>query len=321
MNQRLYSLLASLALILLCAPRVSAQDDLLAELEADQRKPVIEGSFNTIWLVNTPTTTTVGKKDLLLSFMHRFGPVGGAGGGVQTLFGLDNIYDYRLSAYYGLTDHWHIGVGRSKVAQRFDFTTAYRFFDQRIAGFPASVTLHLTAAYASEAGGAVINAFNQNVERYPTLDSRWSYVVQLAIARKFGRRFTLLLVPTLLHRNYRLVRRDENTLFALGIGTRLRLTNKFTIMADYVQTFSPYRYLRLDRGDYFGPLSAGFEFEAGGHVFQFYLNNAAVMPHENLVNSPNRWDLGQMGMGFNIVRVIGLKRAERRPPPIPTAGE
>ena len=38
-------------------------------------------------------------------------------------------------------------------------------------------------------------------------------------------------------------------------------------------------------------------------------------------NPPNRWDLGQMGMGFNIVRVIGLKRAERRPPPIPTAGE
>ncbi len=318
MSRRCLSSCFLLALLLPAGLR--AQDDLLAELESGLDKPKVEGSFNTLWMVNAPTTLTVGKKDLLLSFIHRFGPMGGANGGVKTLFGLDNIYDYRLAAYYGITDRWHIGVGRSKIAQRFDLTTAYRLLEQRQGGTPVSVTLHATAAYASEAGGSVLNAFGVEISRYPTLESRWSYVSQLAIARKFGRRFTLLVVPSLLYRNYLITRRDEHLSFAVAIGARLRLTQKFTLTADYTQTLSPYRYLRLEGGNYYAPLGVGFEFEAGGHVFQFNLTNAAVAPHEHLVNSPNRWDLGQMGMGFNIVRVIGLKRGSRRPPPIHTPG-
>jgi hypothetical protein len=316
---------ASLGMLLsLGSSTLLAQDDLLAELESSQEKPVVEGLFNSYWLTNLPTTNTVGHRDLVLSFMHRFGPVGGSLGGVQSLFGLDNILDYRLAAYYGITERWHVGVGRSKASQRFDFTSAYRILDQRQGGFPFAATLHAYAAYASEVGGSVSvtpyffnGGFVSQVDRYPSLESRWTYTVQLALARKFGRNFSLLLVPSMLHRNYRITPRDENTLFALGIGTRLRLNNTITLTADYVQTASPYRYLRLPGSNYFAPLSVGFEVNVGGHVFQMFMSNSAVMPMEHLLNSPNRWDRGQMGFGFNIVRVIGLKHKERRPEPVP----
>jgi hypothetical protein len=68
--------------------------------------------------------------------------------------------------------------------------------------------------------------FNNNLERQ-------SYWLQAIIARKFGERISAQLSPTVVHRNKTETFIDANTLYAMGVGGRIKLTKRTTFNAEY----------------------------------------------------------------------------------------
>ena len=57
------------------------------------------------------------------------------------------------------------------------------------------------------------------------------------MARHFGEKASLSLMPTYVHRNY-VAADDVNDLFALGGAFRVKLTSRFAIVGEYYQTFA-----------------------------------------------------------------------------------
>jgi hypothetical protein len=133
--------------------------------------------------------------------------------------------------------------------------------------------------------------------------SRFSYVSQLLIARKFSNAFSLQLTPTYIHKNLVSSRSDQNDIFALGAGGRLKLTQRTTVNAEY------FYLLPGTTADKFeNCLSVGLDVETGGHVFQFRLTNAQPMFERGFVSeTKGKWLDGDIYFGFTINRVFTIK--------------
>lgn len=302
---------ACLAVALGVSAPAHAQEDLLEQIAETERKPQVFGTFHANVLVNLPTVETAGKGEILLNFVHRFGEMTGPRGGIDALYGLDFVHDIRLAFYYGITDRLHVGVARSKIGRRLDGEVKYKVLQQRIGGMPVSVTALGNVAVGTEENAAVqgpASNVENPVQLYPDFNSRLTYLVALPIAKKFGDRLSVQVVPMWLHRNYLTARLDDHDVFAVGVGTRFAVSNHFALTSEYVQTLSPYRLYQVDNFKYYAPLSLGFEVVAGGHVFQMSLSNTAVLPNEFLVNGNTSWGEGEMRLGFNIVRSIGVSK-------------
>ena len=99
------------------------------------------------------------------------------------------------------------------------------------------------------------------VETYNSTKSffhRLSYTVQLIIARKFSPSLSFELLPTYVHRNYVRDPDDENSVFALGVAGRIKVSKRVAIIADYFYVFSPYRWGNKTNPFYM-PISIGVE--------------------------------------------------------------
>jgi hypothetical protein len=309
------------ALLALAPALLAAQDDedLLANVQAE--KPKVVGTFSAPYVVNSPSNETVGHKEFQINFAHRFGAIAGpTSTGYESMWGLYQVRDIRLALDYGITDRLSIGTASNLIATRYDGSIKFKLLQQRKGGMPLSVTLFANAAIATQRNTTVLSnptappsVLPDEVQLYPNLASRVSYLYQIILARKFGKRFSLSVVPTYLHRNYYTVTADNNGIFAVAVGTRFSLNRTFALTADYYQNFSSLRQDRIGGFQYYPPIGAGFEIIAGGHVFQILLTNTAVLPNEFLVNSPSDWGRGQMAMGFNLIRSIGAGR--KKPPP------
>ena len=114
--------------LLLCSIRLFGQDDLMKELEKNQ-KPEIEyvrSTFKGTRLVNGQTVETKGKGALGFIFAHRFGKINS---GIYNFFGLD-VAHARIGLEYGLTDQLTIGVGRNSFDKTVDGYLRYKVLKQ-----------------------------------------------------------------------------------------------------------------------------------------------------------------------------------------------
>ncbi|HSZ72276.1 MAG TPA: DUF5777 family beta-barrel protein, partial [Cytophagaceae bacterium] len=211
--------------------------------------------------------------------------------------------DIRIAFEYGVNDRLTVGVGRSKIGELIDGYLKYRLLyqtqDNKV---PVSVTLFANTAMTEvqSTGGPLDNNAN-----------RLSYFSQVLIARKFNHNLSWQIMPGFLHRNYVYDANDENDIFVLGTGGRIKLTKRFALLADFYWIFSKYR---MDRSDfYFPPLGLGVEIETGGHVFHLiFTNNPAIVENTFLVNSTDSWSKSQMKFGFNISRTFGIGKKGRQ---------
>jgi hypothetical protein len=121
------------------------------------------------------------------------------------------------------------------------------------------------------------------------------------------------LLPTYVHRNYVRDPEDENSVFALGVGARVKVSKRVAIIADYFHVFSPYRF-NNSTTPFYMPISIGVEIETGGHVFHIDFTNArGIITNNFLIDSPNSWEYAEFKIGFNISRVFNLtKKSIRR---------
>ena len=213
--------------------------------------------------------------------------------GFDELFGLDQS-NIRFALEYGVTDNLTIGAGRSSFEKTYDSFLKYSLVKQRKGeeSFPVAISLFGSVAV-------------KTIKDYDPADKRTfaeslSYVGQVLIARKFNEFFSMQVTPTYIHRNTVSIPADPHDIFALGFGSRIKLSKRVSLNGEY--------YLAFDEStsiDARNSLAFGVDIETGGHVFQLILSNAITMIEKSFIaeNTGNFFG-GDIHFGFNISRTF-----------------
>lgn len=254
-------------------------------------------TFDDTRVVNGHSVETNKEGSMKFIIAHRFGVLNG---GAYELFGLDQSR-IRLGFDYGITDNFTIGAGRSSHHKTIDgFVKARILSQQKGSGSPVTLTWLSTSDYKT-----LKTAFGEEIDA--TL--RFSFTHQLLIAKKFGDRLSVQIMPTYLHRNLVETRDALNDLFAVGTAGRLRLTQMLSLKGEYYFTFSEsegqFRNPSLDRTN---SLAIGVDIETKHHVFQLHIGNSQGMTEKFFISeSTGRWVDGDIMLGFNITRDFQIK--------------
>ncbi|UOQ65522.1 DUF5777 family beta-barrel protein [Hymenobacter volaticus] len=292
----LWRVAGGLAAVLLLTPFNTKAQDLLNQLESETtdslRREYVSATFKGTRVINGHSIETPGKGSLVFLISHRFGTLNS---GAYEFFGLDQA-TIRLGLEYGLTDNLAVGVGRSSLEKTYDGFVKYKAIRQSSGPrpMPISVTLLATSAVSTL-------KFEPQPERSTT--SRFTYTYQALLARKFSPNLSVQLMPTLVHRNYVALRRDQNDVYAIGAAARQKLTKRLALTAEYY-----YLLPGNTADDYRNSLALGFDIETGGHVFQLHFTNSQGMIEKFFVpqTTGNFFD-GDIYFGFNISRAFQLK--------------
>jgi hypothetical protein len=279
---------------------LKAQDDLLALFEDEE--PTTEytfASFKTTRVINSHSIENPAPGVLLFMIQHRFGQVNT---GIYELFGLDQA-TIRLGFEYGVNDRLSLGFGRSSFEKTYDGFAKYKLLRQST----GIVNMPLTLSYYASTAITSLKWQDLGVEeRTNYFSSRMAFTHQLLIARKFSSAVSLQLMPTLVHKNLVNTIDDENDIFSVGIGGRVKLTNRMSLNAEYFYT--PTSQISYDFDQ---PFSFGFDIETGGHVFQLHFSNAkAFFDSGYLTETIGEWTNGDIYFGFNISRVFTIRKPE-----------
>lgn len=285
---------------------VFAQDDLSALLDsASFQREKISATFKSTRIINLQSNETVHKRTLDFRVAHRFGSMGKSSGGTRhNLYGLDESSDIRVAFEYGITEKLMVGVSRYKFGENYEALGKYRLLEQTNDNHcPIAVTLFGNMAYSDEENALI--EFD-SVSNGREMLRRLSYCGQVIIARKFSSRLSFELLPTVVHRNFVRHADDDNTIYALGAGGRVKVTRSMAVIVDYLYNLGSFRKIDNDNG-YYNTLGLGLEFETGGHVFSVMFTNAApIMESEFISNTTDSWTNGGFRFSFNISRNFRL---------------
>jgi hypothetical protein len=288
-------------LLILYAQSILAQevDSLMQTLSNNGEKEYVIATFKSPRLVLLQTNETQKKNDLALWFGHRFGDIGGEFGSSHTLFGLDFASDLYIGFDYGITNELTAGIGRSKFDETYSAFAKYKLIQQQET-VPLSITLFTQGSWITRE-----EFFNNE---FSSQSDRISYFFQAIIARKFSPSFSLMLNPGYLIRQQANEIDDENNLFTMGMGGRLKITKRIALIADYTLVNGLSRPNELD-SEYFNPLGIGIEIETGGHVFSLNFQNSEYITANNFIpNTQKSWEDGGVRFGFAISRNFSLAK-------------
>lgn len=285
----------------------SAQDtgDLLGELDeiAPDKPQPVSATFKSTRIINGHSVETIAAKHMDFRISHRFGTINS---GYNNLFGLDESR-VRIGFEFGVTDDLTIGVGRSSYLKEYDYFAKYKLLKQTNGDRlrPVTVTL-LASASTNTMDTSPSMTFYNNLERQ-------SYVGAVLIARKFGDRLSLELNPTIVHRNKTATELDVNTLYALGVGGRIKLNKRTTFNAEYNYVANNLLGDEFARDPiYKNNLSVGFDIETGGHVFQLHISNSRGMIEKQFIgDTTDEWLNGGIFYGFNISRIFSFEKDKK----------
>jgi len=310
--------IVSLSVLVFLCLSVFAQEDMLSLLDSDGGKKTHDktiATFKDSKIINVQTTETVKKGTTSFNISHRFGNIGVASnGGGHTLYGLDNITDVRIGFDFGITDNLTLGIGRSKQGELIDALAKYRILSQTTDNHvPFSLAFYGCAGYNPQLPLQFYNGMAETLGFQQKTEYRFSYVGQLIIARKFGWRLSLELLPTYMHRNFVVANvnpangaKETNDLMSIGGGARFKISQRVAIIADYYYTFSEYRMNNPNKA-FFSPLGLGIEIDTGGHIFHLtFTNCAGIIENNYLPNTTDNWLKGGFKFGFNVSRVFNL---------------
>ena len=322
---------------LLISSNVFAQEDTAVTKLMNSmggKKPVTNTATKIFYyqrLINANTVEVLHKGILEFKIVHNFGDVAGSNGGIKHFFGLDGATDIKIAFQAGLTDKLNVLVSRSRgdflyQSQLIETGLKYQFLKQmdNDPKHPFSLTVFAnmvvsTMPASSDTTNGVIKIRD---DHFSNFSDRLSQVVQLMIARKFGK-ISLQLNPTYLHTNY-VVPNDKNSLFALGGGARVPLSKKFVLVADY---FHPFRskasknaleaqYAQYEGARYaqlYDIFGIGVEIVTPGHVFHLNFTNAAsILENRFLHRTYSSWGKGQYHWGFTVARNFVLFRDKKK---------
>jgi Membrane bound beta barrel domain (DUF5777) len=291
MNFRVF---LSLFLLIFITSESAKPQDLMSMLNDD--KPKIDytsATFKTTRIVIGQSIENPAKGNLLFLITHHFGTINS---GYENLFGLKQA-TIRLGLEYGLTDRIGFGAGLNTYLNTWDGFLKVKILRQSKGARKMPLTLALFA------NTAIYTTKWDNPDRKNYFTSRMSFCFEMLIARKFGQRLSLQLIPAMIHKNMVETSADKNDIYTLGVGGRFKVSKRVSINAEY-------HYLlpnRVVSTKVYNSLSVGIDIETGGHVFQIFLTNSEGEFEEAfLTNTQGNWSRGTFYLGFNISRIFTI---------------
>ena len=271
---------------------VSAQE-LMDLLEEEDTLEYVTNTFKSTRIINAQSVENPYPDNLIFVISHHFGRINQ---GAYHLWGLDNA-TIRLGFEYGVNDRLAIAVGRSSYEKTFDGFVKFKLLRQQtgLGGMPMTVSWFSGVYLMSLRWG------QDETER--VFSDRLSYVHQLLIARRFTPALSLQITPALVRKNLVHDPGDPDSMFALGLGGRIGITNRITLNAEYY-----FRFSKPVSPGFYNPLSVGFDFDTGGHVFQLHFTNTQPMFERGIISETRgSWLDGDIYFGFNITRAFQLR--------------
>lgn len=263
-----------------------------------------EETFSGTRILNGHSIETLEKNNLQIRIEHRFGDLVGVNGGIYNFFGFDEAADIRLGVEYGILDNLMVGIGRCKgtgapYSSLLDGFVKYRIMTQNEGkGFPVSIALFASTTFTYQTATEDIS----EVQSFPEFQHRFAYSTQVNIARKFGDRVSVALIPSYIHRNL-VLSNDLNGLFALGGAFSVKIVKGFGITGEYYHTFQPKGMRPLN----FNSLSGGLEWLKGDHNFKLILTNSRGFNETQFIPyTLSDWTKNQFRLGFSITRNFQL---------------
>jgi hypothetical protein len=276
--------------LMLASLQLCSQDLLdILERETPETENIVSATFKGTRIVNGHSIENRKNKELEFIIAHRFGRINT---GFEELFGLDQS-NIRFSFEYGLTDNLTAGLGRSSFEKTYDGYLKYSLLKQRTGAnaFPFAVSLFGSIAAKSQKAVA-------GNER--TFAESLFYVGQVLIAKKVNSSFSIQLTPTYVHRNLTAIDEDPHDIFALGFGTRVKVSKRVSLNAEYYQQFDKLQSINSRNS-----LGFGVDIETGGHVFQIILSNAITMVEKSFITeTTGNFFGGDIHLGFNLSRTF-----------------
>ena len=268
------------------------EEDLLSLIEEEETTNFITSSFKANRVVNLHSLENTAGGELDIKISHRFGFING---GIYELFGLDQA-SIRIGGDYGITDQLMVGLGRSSYEKTYDGYIKYKFLRQSTGKKNMPVTMAALTTMAIK----TLKPSDPTRENY--FSSNLYYTFQLILGRKFSEGFSLQLSPTLVHRNLVATLEEENDVFALGVGGRIKLSKRLSLNAEYIYVLPGQL-----ADQYRNSLSIGFDIETGGHVFQLHFTNSTSMIEKGFITETvGNWADGDIHFGFNISRTFSV---------------
>ncbi len=289
-----------LGLILYLSGNVFSQDlDALMNAEIKPTVDYATATFKSTRIINGHSVEQMKKQQLDFRISHRFGTLNS---GPYGLFGLDESHIH-FSLEYGIKDWLMLGAGRASQNKTYDGFAKVRLLRQSSGA--KFMPVHLS--YFTSVEIMTLKFPERPVGTSNYFSSRLAFVNQLLIARKFNENLSVQLTPTFIHRNLVKTELDMNDIYALGIGTRYKLSKRLSLNAEYYYTLNP-NAKSLEPRPY-NALSVGVDIETGGHVFQIMLTNSQGMREGSFIpQTTGSWLDGDIHLGFNISRVFAFNK-------------
>lgn len=268
------------------------------QAQMKRTRAVADGPVDELFLIGSiagmSTVTNLEKNNLNSLIMHNFGLVSS---GIENFYGLDEGAAVRLGIDYGISDKLSVGIGRTSVDDNVDLRFKYTVLRQL-----KSDKIPVEVAVKGDIG---VNT--QEERRFDfTFNERLNYFGSLMVARKFNEKLTLQLAPMVSHFNTVVKETSstpENTHFAVGLGGRIKLTERKSLTFEYLPVFGS----RTDGTK--NHLAIAYEIETGGHVFQMFLMSGRWFTEQHLLaRNTNDFFAGDFRLGFNVNRIFSLNK-------------
>lgn len=278
-------------------------------------KKKVKVTFNATKIINHQSVEIVSKSTLQFMISHHFSSLWVKDGGSQNLgqlFGLNSgVAQTYLSFDFSPTNYMNLGLaaaGRS----RYEGWAKFRILRQETGkgGMPISLGWY-SLAHANTANDPDI-----------TLTwNKWAFLHQLLIARKFSDKFSLQLMPSVVHFNtvpYGI--NNSNMVYSVGLAGKLKMTSNKNLTFEYNRQLNMHENLITKSGAVvsYNPdlISLGLELNTGGHLFQFFVGNTVQSSLiDQLARNPMRPDdsyskfnFSNVSFGFTINRSMSLKK-------------
>jgi len=263
-------------------------DEMLDQLEQNKTS-YVAATFKGTRIVNGHSVETRKKGSFEFLISHRFGRLNS---GLYELFGLDNS-NIRFGFEYALTDNFSVAIGRSSFEKNYDGYFKYKLLKQKIGAKSFPFTLTLFGSVSEK------TIRDYQPEKKPTFANRLCYTSQILMARKISSGLSVQLTPTYIHFNT-VKSSDDNDVFAIGLGSRIKLGNRVSINPEYFYTINTLQSIET-----YNSIALGVDIETGGHVFQLILTNSIAMIEKGFIaETTGNFFKGDIHLGFNISRTF-----------------
>lgn len=274
---------------------IHAQDiDQLLEDATGSSTEYATATFKSTRIINGHSIERMQKKQLDFRISHRFGQLNT---GAYNFWGLDQA-NIHLSLEYGIFNWIMVGVGRGNYEKTFDGFLKFSILRQS----KGDIKMPVSLSYFT---GSAVNSLKWDGPGTLNFWDRISYVHQFLIARKFNERFSFEINPTYIHQNMVATEFDPNDIWSIGTGMRFKLTNRFSLNAEYYYIIPPMNDYRSEKT--YNPLAIGFDIDTGGHIFTIMLTNSLSMIEKGFIGeTTGDWRDAGIHLGFNISRVFAF---------------